>query len=242
VITATHGTDHVSVDYLKKKGIAFHDVPVQSYDVAQGVIAYILAYATNLLNGDRSTKRGEWRKKKLIGVRIRDKTLGIVGYGRIGREVARMASALEMKVTVYDPHVKPVEDHVDTLEALLEVADFITVHTPLTETTRGLIGPREIARMKDGVYLINTARGGIIDEKAVLAAVRSGKLRGVALDVYAHQSPFHDETSWGLIQEPKVIATPHSIGQTQEAVIEKGVGVINIIKDHITQKDGSPKC
>jgi phosphoglycerate dehydrogenase-like enzyme len=146
-----------------------------------------------------------------------------------------------MKVTVYDPHVKSVEDHVDTLETLLAAADFITVHTPLTETTRGLIGPKEIARMKDGAYLINTARGGIIDEKALLAAVRSGKIGGAALDVYAHQSPFHDEMSWGLIQEPKVIATPHSIGQTQEAVIEKGVGVINIIKDHINRRNRSLK-
>ena len=232
VITATHGVDHVDVDYLKEKGIKFYNIPVQSYDVAQGVMACILAHSTNLIEGDRSMKRGEWKKKELMGCRIKGKTLGIIGYGRIGKEVARMASALEMNVVVYDPYVKS-EEFAVTLDELLEKSDFMTIHVPLTEETRHMIGENEISKMKDGAYLINTSRGGVIDEGALLDALHEGKLSGVALDVYEHHPPFENELSSRLIKDERVIATPHSIGQTIEAVEEKGEGVIKIIKDHI---------
>ena len=232
VISATHGMDHICLDYLKEKGIRCYNVPVQSYDVAQGVIAYILAHSTNLVEGDRSMKRGEWKKKELKGYRIKGKTLGIIGYGRIGKEVARMASALGMKVVAYDPCVKDNEFAV-TLDTLLEKSDFVTVHAPLTEETRGLIGKNEISRMKDGAYLTNTARGGIVDEKALLDALYKGKLSGAALDVYEHHPVFENEVSNKLIRNEKVIATPHSIGQSIEAVEEKGEGVIKIVKDYI---------
>ena len=230
VITATHGIDHVDVDYLKEKEIEFYNVPVQSYDVAQGVMAHILAHSTNLVEGDRSMKRGEWKKKELRGCRIKGKTLGIIGYGRIGKEVARMASALEMNVVVCDPSVKDSEFAV-TLDELLEKSDFITVHVPLTEETQHLLGRNEISKMKDGAYLINTARGGVIDERALLDALNRGKLSGIALDVYEHHPPFQNELSNRLIKDKMVIATPHSIGQTIEAVQQKGEGVIKIVKD-----------
>jgi len=229
VISATHGTDHVSVDYLTEKGIKFYNVPVQSYDIAQGVMAYILAQSTKLLEGDRSMKRGEWKKKELRGFRIKGKTLGIIGYGRIGKAVARMASALKMKVVAYDPYVKGTEFAV-TLDELLETSDFITIHVPLTKETKGMIGKNEISKMKDGAYLINTARGGIIDERALLNALNEGKLSGAALDVYGQQQPFENEVSNRLAKDERVIATPHSIGQTIEAIEEKGEGVIEIIK------------
>jgi D-3-phosphoglycerate dehydrogenase len=232
VISATHGMDHICLDYLKEKGIRCYNVPVQSYDVAQGVIAYILAHSTNLVEGDRSMKRGEWKKKELKGYRIKGKTLGIIGYGRIGKEVARIASALGMKVVAYDPCVKDNEFAV-TLDTLLEKSDFVTIHAPLTEETRGLIGKNEISRMKDGAYLTNTARGGIVDGKALLDALYKGKLSGAALDVYEHHPVFEDEVCNKLIRNEKVIATPHCIGQSIEAVEEKGEGVIKIIKDYI---------
>jgi D-3-phosphoglycerate dehydrogenase len=232
VITATHGIDHVDVDYLKEKGIKFYNIPVQSYDVAQGVMAYILAHSTNLVEGDRSMKRGQWKKKELRGCRVKGKTLGIIGYGRIGKEVARMASALEMNVVAYDPYVKDNEFAV-TLDELLETSDFITIHVPLTKETKHMIGRNEISKMKEGAYLINTARGGIIDEEALLDALRKGKLSGVALDVYETQPPFGNELSNRLIKDERVIATPHSIGQTIEAIEEKGEGVIKIIKDYV---------
>jgi len=232
VISATHGVDHVHVNYLKEKGIKFHNVPVQSYDVAQGVMAYILVHSTNLVKGDRSMKRGEWKKKELRGCRIKGKTLGIIGYGKIGREVAKMASALGMNIVVYDPYVKDNKFAV-TLDELLEKSDFITVHVPLTEETKGMIGKKEISKMKKGAYLINSARGGIIDEEALLDALREGKLSGAALDVYEQQPPFENKVSDELIRDEKVIATPHSIGQTIEAVEEKGEGVIRIIRDFV---------
>lgn len=232
VISATHGMDHIYRDYLEEKGIQCYNVSVQSYDVAQGVMAYILAHSTNLVEGDRSMKRGEWKKKELKGCRIKGKTLGIIGYGRIGKEVARMASALGMKVVAYDPYVKDNEFAV-TLDTLLEVSDFITIHAPLTERTKGMIGKNEISRMKDGAYLTNTARGGIVDGKALLDALYKGKLSGAALDVYERHPAFENEVSNKLIRNEKVIATPHSIGQSIEAVEEKGEGVIKIIKDYI---------
>ena len=232
VISATHGVDHVHVDYLKEKGIRFYNVPVQSYDVAQGVMAYILARSTNLVDGDRSMKRGEWKKKELRGCRIKGKTLGIIGYGRIGKEVAKMASAVGMNVVAYDPYVKNNEFAV-TLDTLLGTSDFVTIHVPLTEKTKGMIGKNEISKMKESAYLINTARGGIVDEEALLDALYKGKLSGAALDVYEHQPAFENEVSNKLIRDEKVIASPHSIGQSTEAIEEKGEGVIKIIKDYI---------
>ena len=239
VISATHGTDHVYVDYLREKGVEFYNVPVQSYDVSQGVMAYILAQSTNLVEGDRSMKRGEWRKKELRGFRIKDKTLGIIGYGRIGREVAKMASALEMNVVVYDPYVKNINENAVALGELLEISDFITIHVPLNEETKGMIGKNEIRKMKDGAYLINTARGGIVDERALLEALHEGKLSGAALDVYIHQPPFKNEVSSKLAKDKKVIAAPHSIGQTMEAIEEKGGGVIKAIKDYVKRHSSS---
>ena len=110
VISATHGTDHINEDYLSEKGIKCFNVPVQSYDVSQGVMAYILAHSTNLVEGNRSMKSGKWIKKDLLGFRVKGKTLGIIGYGRIGKEVARMASALEMNVIVYDSAMNPYNE------------------------------------------------------------------------------------------------------------------------------------
>lgn len=181
-------------------------------------------------------KRGEWKKKELKGCRIKGKTLGIIGYGRIGREVARMASALGMNVVAYDPYVKDNEIAVP-LNTLLETSDFITVHVPLTEETKGMIGKNEIGKMKDGAYVINTARGGIVDEKALLDALQKGKLGGAALDVYAHQPVFENKVSNKLIGNDKVIASPHSIGQSTEAVEDKGEGVIRIIRDFIRENN-----
>ena len=236
VITATHGIDHIDLNCLNEHRIKFYNVPAQSYDVAQGVIAYILAHATNLVEGDRSMKRGEWKKTSLIGCRVTGKILGIVGCGKIGREVARLGSALGMKVFVSDPCIKDAPGAtVVSLDELLRTSDFITVNCPLTNDTCDLIGENEIAKMKDGVFLVNTARGGIINEKTLLDAVNSGKV-GAALDVLVSKTPFEDEIANSLIKNEHVIATPHSIGQTYEAIEEKGEGVIKAIEAHIKSK------
>jgi len=232
VITATHGTDHIDLNYLDAKGIRFQNVPAQSYDVAQGVIAYILAHCTNLVEGDRSMKRGEWKKTSLIGCRVNGKILGIIGCGKIGREVARLGSALGMKVVVSDPCIQGGDITLVSLDELLRTSDFITANCPLTNGTKDLIGKDEIAKMKDGAFLVNTARGGIINEEALLDAVLSGKV-GAALDVLSSKTPFEDEVASGLIKNERVIATPHSIGQSHEAIDEKGEGVIKAIKEHV---------
>jgi len=232
VITATHGIDHIDLNYLDKKGIKFNNVPAQSYDVAQGVIAYILAHCTNLVEGDRSMKRGEWKKTSLIGCRVTGKILGIIGCGKIGKEVARLGSALGMKVVVSDPCIQGGDIAVVSLDELLRTSDFITANCPLTNGTKDLIGKDEIAKMKDGAFLVNTARGGIINEKALLDAVRAGKV-GAALDVLSSRTPFEDEVVSGLIKNERVIATPHSIGQSHEAIDEKGEGVIKAIEEHV---------
>jgi len=235
VITATHGVDHIDLKCLEEKGISFYNVPAQSYDVAQGVIAYILAHCTNLVEGDRSMKRGEWKKNQLIGCRVTGKTLGIVGCGKIGREVARLAQALGMKVIVSDPCIQGDDITVVSLDELLRTSDFISVNCPLTDETRDMIGREEIAKMKDGVFLVNTARGGIINEEALLEAVEAGKV-SAALDVFASRQPFEDPVTSKLIKSERVIATPHSIGQTFDAIQEKGEGVIRAIEDHIKKR------
>jgi len=240
VITATHGIDHIDLDCLNEHGIKFHNVPAQSYDVAQGVIAYILAHCTNLVEGDRSMKRGEWKKTSLIGCRVTGKTLGLIGCGKIGREVARLGSVLGMKVVVSDPCIQDETVTVVSLDELLRTSDFITVNCPLTNSTRDLIGKEEIAKMKDDAFLVNTARGGIINEEALLDAVRSGKV-GAALDVLVSKTPFEDELANSLIQNERVIVTPHSIGQSHEAIEEKGEGVIKAIEEHVNAKKRNQK-
>jgi phosphoglycerate dehydrogenase-like enzyme len=235
VITATHGTDHIDLSYLDEKGISFYTIPAQSYDVAQGVIAYILAHSTNLVEGDRSMKRGEWKKSSLIGCRVTGKTLGIIGCGKIGREVARLGSALGMKVIVSDPCIQDNDVTVVSLDELLRTSDFLTVNCPLTDGTCNLIGKEELAKMKDGVFIVNTARGGIINEEALLDALRSGKV-WAALDVLVSKKPFENDVAISLIQNERVIVTPHSIGQTFEAIEEKGEGVIKAIEEHIKSK------
>jgi phosphoglycerate dehydrogenase-like enzyme len=232
VITATHGIDHIDLAYMKKKGIKFFNIPVQSYDVAQGVIAYILAHSTNLVEGDRSMKRGEWKKKNLIGCRIKGKTLGIIGCGKIGKEVANLGFALGMKVIVSDPCLQDEKITILSIDELLKTSDFITVNCPLTDETRHLIGRKEIAKMKEGAFLVNTARGGIVDEDALLEAIHAGKV-GAALDVYESSPPFENKTTNSLIRSERLIATPHSIGQTIEAIEEKGKGVLKAIEDYI---------
>jgi len=235
VVTATHGLDHIDQPYLEERGISFYNVPAQSYDVAQGVIAYILAHATNLVEGDRSMKQGQWLKKSLIGCRVTGKTLGVVGCGKIGREVARIGCALGMNVVVFDPCI--ADDGSVTLvcmEDLVKKADFISVNCPLTNGTRDLIGEKEISIMKDGVFLVNTARAGIINEQALLDALNAQKV-SAALDVFSTKKPFEDELSTNLINNERVIATPHSIGQTYEAIHGKAEGVIKAIQDHISK-------
>ncbi|MEM2920811.1 MAG: NAD(P)-dependent oxidoreductase [Candidatus Bathyarchaeia archaeon] len=240
VITATHGEDHIDKIALAERNISYRIAPVQSYDVAQGVMAYILAFATNLVIADRCLKRGEWKKSELKGFRVEGKTLGIVGYGRIGKEVARQAIANGMEVVAYDKDLKvrvasdlPV-CFVDDLDELLKRSDIITLHVPLTSDTKGMIGERELSMVKDGAYVINATRGDVVDEEALLRALNTGKIAGAALDVFKTQPPFGNTTSSeALARHEKVIATPHSVAQTKEALRQKGERVLEEILRYI---------
>lgn len=242
VITATHGEDHIDKGALAERNISYRSTPVQSYDVAQGVMAYIFAFATNLVTADRYLKRGEWRKRELRGFRIEGKVLGVVGYGRIGKEVARQAIANGMKVIVYDkdPMARANKDlpvaFVDKLDELLMSSDIITLHVPLTQETMCMIGDRELSLVKDGAYLINATRGGVVDEAALLRALENGKLAGAALDVFKRQPPFGNLTSEALARHEKVIATPHSIAQTEDALRQKGKRVLEEILKYISSR------
>ncbi|MBO3842281.1 MAG: NAD(P)-binding domain-containing protein [Candidatus Brockarchaeota archaeon] len=245
VVTATHGEDHIDKQALAERGILYRTAPVQSYDVAQSVMAYVFAFATNMVAADRSMKRGEWRKKELVGFRVEGKTLGVIGYGRIGREVARQALANGMKVIVYEKDAKAQLENslpvrfAETLEELLSSSDIITIHVPLNEETRGMIGERELAIVKNGAYLINTARGGIVDEEALLKALEAGRLAGAAIDVFHHQPPLVNNSSEKIALHEKVIASPHSIAQTREALRQKGETVLEIIRNYVSNPKGS---
>jgi D-3-phosphoglycerate dehydrogenase len=242
VISPTHGKDHICKKALTERKIAYRTASVQSYDVAQAVMAYIFAFATNMIIADRLIKKGIWNRKELIGFRVKGKTLGIIGFGRTGKEVAKLALANGLKVIVYDKYVSSKTKwaraltFVKSLEELLMKSDIVTIHVPLSGETRHLIGERELKLIKDKAYLINTARGEILDEKAVLKALEEGKLAGVALDIFNHRSSSLKTSYRKLAHHRMVIASPHSIAQTKEVLRKKGEVTLKIIKEYYIKK------
>ncbi len=213
------GVDNIDVVAAKEKGVVVVNAPSSTTTaVAELAMGLIFALAREIPKADASMKRGEWAKKDFEGVELFGKTLGIVGFGRIGSAVGQMAAAVGMRIMAcglfHIPEtIRIIGGELLVMDDVIEKSDFITIHTPLTAETRGLINAETIARMKDGVYIVCTARGGIIDEKALLNALNSGKVAGAALDVFETEPPVFKE----LINHPKVIATPHMAGQTNEA-------------------------
>ena len=213
------GVDNIDLAAATERGIVVVNAPTgNTISAAEHTIALMLALARHIPQADASLRAGEWRRADFVGVEVRGKTLGVIGFGQVGSEVARRARALEMHVIAADPFVP--EERVRALGAelvefddLLARADFISVHTTLTRGTRGLIGAAEIARMKPGVRLINTARGGIVDEATLARAVREGRVAGAAVDVFVQEPPV-DRT---LIETPGIIVTPHLGASTAEA-------------------------
>jgi D-3-phosphoglycerate dehydrogenase len=192
---------------------------------AEHTLALLLALARRVPEAHASLQGGKWERKKFVGVELRGKTLGVVGLGRIGRVVASRARGFEMKVLAFDPFVAPeqardMELELAPLEEVCARADFLTVHTPLTAETRGIIGAREFARMKPDVRIINCARGGLIDERALHDALKEGRVAGAALDVFEQEPPAQDHP---LLQFDGVITTPHLGASTREA--QEGVAV-----------------
>jgi len=213
------GVDNVDVEAATERGILVVNAPTANLlSAVEHTFAMMLACARNVPAADASMKRGEWDRKSFVGVELQGKTLGIVGFGRIGQRVAVRARAFELRVVAHDPFLDPaVARRLDVepvdLDALLGCADVVTLHTPLTKETRNLLNADRIARLKPGALVVNCGRGGTLDEDALLAALESGRLGGAALDVFAEEpTPRQD-----LVRHRRVIATPHIGAQTREA-------------------------
>jgi D-3-phosphoglycerate dehydrogenase len=234
------GVDNIDITAATQRGIVVVNAPGgNTISTAEHTIALILAAARKIPQADRSVKEGKWERKKFVGVELRGKTVGVIGLGRVGYEVAKRCHALEMNVIAYDPYIseeraEKIGVKLVDLETLLKEADVITVHVPRTKETVGLIGEKEFLLMKDGVIIVNAARGGIIDEKALVKAIESGKVYAAALDVYEKEPPDPENPVFRL---ENVVTTPHIAASTREAQLN--VGMI-IAEDIINMHRGLP--
>ena len=226
------GVDNVDLAAATRRGIVVINSPEgNTISTAEHTLAMMMALARKIPQAYVSLVReGKWERGRFMGTQVFGKTLGVLGLGRIGSEVAQRAIALGMKVLAYDPLVneeraKRVGVTLATVDEICKEADFITVHTPLTRETEGLIGEREFSLMKTGVYVINCARGGIIDEKALYNAIRSGKVAGAALDVFVEEPPAGNP----LLSLEQVIATPHLGASTHEAQVSVAIDVVQSV-------------
>ncbi|HEY4691369.1 MAG TPA: hydroxyacid dehydrogenase [Anaerolineae bacterium] len=221
------GVDNIDVAAARAKGITVVNSPLAaSVAVAEHTLALMLALVRRVPAADASLKQGKWEKSAFMGAELSGKTLGLIGIGRIGAEVASRAIAFGMSVLAHDPYLSEAQirdrrAEPVSLDDLLARADFVSLHLPLSAETKGLIGQPQIGRMKKGARLISAARGGVIDEDALRAALDSGALAGAALDVFAAEPPPPDS----IATHPKVIATPHVGAQTAEAQTRAGLAI-----------------
>ncbi|MFO7918250.1 MAG: phosphoglycerate dehydrogenase [Anaerolineae bacterium] len=233
------GVDNIDVDAATEEGVAVVNAPTgNSNAVAEQTIALMLALARRLYPAISSLKAGRWEKKELQGIEVRGKTLGLVGLGRIGSLVASKAKALEMRIITFDPYTS--EERAESsgaslvpLEELLTTSDFVSIHTPLTPETRGIIGAEELAKLKPSAYIINCARGGIVDEQALRTALEEERIAGAALDVFEEEPAVDNE----LLKSSRLIATPHLGGSTAEAqdsvALDIAETVIDVLEGNI---------
>jgi D-3-phosphoglycerate dehydrogenase len=224
VVRAGVGLDNVDKEAANEKGVEVQNTPeAPTVSVAEMVFSLMFALARNITQADSSMKDERWEKKKLTGTELWNKTLGIIGFGRIGCEVAARAKAFDMEVLCYD--VLDIEQLCADLgtrrcdfEELIANADYVTLHVPLVPQTKGMLGEKEFKEMKQTSFLINTARGGVVDEKALLKALNDGDIAGAALDVFENEPPL----DWELVKHPKLVATPHLSSSTKEAQVRVG--------------------
>lgn len=230
------GVDNIDVAAATARGIVVMNAPDgNTITTAEHTIALLVALARRVPQANRSLRDGRWERKRFIGVELQGKTLGIVGLGRIGRVVANRARAFGMSIVAYDPFVAPdqardLELEIATLDEVFARADFLTVHTPLTAETRGLVGAHAFSKMKRGVRIINCARGGLVDERALLTAIKEGIVAGAALDVFEQEPPPVDHP---LLALDEVIATPHLGASTTEAQEGVAVTVAEQMRDYL---------
>ena len=232
------GLDNVDVNAASKRGIVVMNTPGgNTITTAEHAISLMLSLARRVPQATASMKSKKWEKKRFMGTEVYNKTLGIIGIGRVGSIVADRALGLKMNVTAYDPFISPeVAEKMGitlvTLDELLKNSDFISVHVPMTRETRGIINASAFARMKEGVFIINCARGGIIDEKDLYDALVSGKVAGAAVDVFEKEPT----TNWDLVSLGNVICTPHLGASTDEAQRNVAIAIAQQIVDFLTNQ------
>ncbi|EPY6466485.1 D-2-hydroxyacid dehydrogenase [Clostridium sporogenes] len=229
VVRAGVGLDNVDLEYAKEKGIIVFNTPkASSISVAELTIGHMLCISRFINTANVTMLEGKWEKKKYKGTEIYGKTLGLIGFGRIAREVAKRANALGMNVIYYDIAGK-CEEYEEfkccTLEYLLNNSDFISVHIPFNKDRGALLKEEEFNIMKDGVYIINCARGGVIEEEALLKALNNGKITAAALDVFENEPKPKKE----LINHERVSVTPHIGASTKEAQMRIGEEIVDIL-------------
>lgn len=229
---AGSGLDNIDVATATKRGIAVLNAPnVSSNSTAEFALAQLLSLSRNLPQAHASMRAGEWQPARFMGAQVMSKSVGVIGFGAVGRKFARLCLALNMEVLVHDPFLnfENAEAGIEavTLEELLARADYVSLHCPLTERTRHLIDAVKLAQMKPGARLINCARGELIDETALLEALQSGRLAGAALDVYASEPPVNSP----LLTLDSVVLTPHLGASTEEAQQMVGLKIANDVAD-----------
>jgi D-3-phosphoglycerate dehydrogenase len=218
------GVDNVDVDAATRRGIVVANAPESNVvSAAEHTIGLLVALARNIPQAHAALKQGRWERAEWGGIELAEKTLGVLGFGRIGQQVARRAVGLQMRVLGYDPFVsaerfKELGVESDTLDGVFARADFLTLHLPSNDETRGVIDAASIAKMKDGVRIVNAARGELIDDDALIAALQSGKVAAAALDVF-HSEPY----AGPLLEQRNVVVTPHLAASTDEAQDRAGV-------------------
>ncbi len=230
IIRGGVGLDNIDLGYAKEKGIAVHNTASASaIAVAEMAFALMVAVPTRLVEAHQSMKEGRWAKKEMKRTELYGKTLGLIGAGNIGTELARRAAAFGMTVIAFDPIITSHEiAELVPFDELLARADFISLHVPLTEKTRGMIDSESIAKMKDGVVVVNTARGQCVVEEDMAAALESGKVRAYATDVWYSDPP---EPTSPILSAPNVIMTPHIGASTKENMGRIGDVVVELLED-----------
>src|SRR5579884_3158746 len=228
------GVDNIDVPAATHKGIVVVNSPEgNTLAAAELAVALLLALARKIPQADASLRAGKWERKKFVGTQVYGKTVGVLGLGKIGRSVAERMKSFEAEVIAYDPFAtaesaRRIGVELVSLDDLYKHSDFLTIHVPLSSETRGMIGAEQLAKMKDGVRIINCARGGIIDEPALAEAIQSGKVAGAALDVFTKEPPEPDNP---LLSLPENVLTPHLGASTEEAQINVAIDVAEQIAD-----------
>ncbi|HUI44155.1 MAG TPA: phosphoglycerate dehydrogenase [Terriglobia bacterium] len=230
------GVDNVDLEAATRKGVVVMNTPGGNAEsVAEHTLALMLALVRRIPQADASLKQQRWEKKAFTGLELRGKALGLVGFGRVGAEVSRLAQALEMQVSAYDPHIAPrvASDHnvkLVSLEEIFSTSDFISLHASATPESRHLVNARTLALAKPGVRIVNCARGELVDEAALLEALESGQVAGAGLDVFETEPPKGSP----VVAHANVIATPHIAGSTEEAQEIVGIRIAEQVRDYLT--------